>query len=299
MRKLRIFADDGLERNVVGLRLAVAREHGLRSGEPVDLRAPWDDRLRRRLAGWCEVDESEIGPDGCLVHPAELEELRRSFEDPYVVVESGRRPMPAFYALTWTVDEPRAERRAEDLLVIVDTSASMEGTPLRHARRALHGFVDRKRELGLDDRLGLVTFGGRGAAGVRVAARPSEAGESHEGFVRAVRRLRVGGLTPMAEALERAREVFSELMPRHADPDSSPRRRRLILVSDGHPCPGSPDEVLAVADTLAAEKVYVATVGVGEHFHRPLLAAVAARTGAHFVEAHRIRHLPALLETLA
>jgi len=50
---------------------------------------------------------------------------------------------------------------------------------------------------------------------------------------------------------------------------------------------------------MARQKIYLATVGVGEFFDRQLLTSVAARTRAPFVEVHEIRQLPHLLEALA
>ena len=97
----------------------------------------------------------------------------------------------------------------------------------------------------------------------------------------------------MAEALAQALEILETL---EVSPDS---RRRLILVTDGHPCPGAAADVEALLPRLASAGIRVATVGVGDGFDRNLLGRLAAGTNSPFVEVQRIRELLQILESLA
>jgi len=293
MRRLEAIADPLVPVSSVGLRVTVAHEHGFRDGEPVFVHSFHDEAKRVWFAAWHAVDEEEIGPDGCRLHPDVVPRLSDTQDGVYVTLSSGKPPQPSFFTFTWTYDAPEQERLPEDLLVLVDTSSSMEGTPLRNAKRALFRFVDSKRELGLDDRLGLLTFGGENETGVEVACPPTDG--SYEAFVRGVSQARARGRTPMAPALRKAMELLEEL----PEVPGARRRRRLLLITDGYPCPGGSEEVEELAEEMARQKIYLATVGVGEFFDRQLLTSVAARTRAPFVEVHEIRQLPHLLEALA
>lgn len=293
LRRLEAFAHPDLEPDCVAVRISVAEELGLHSGEGVFVGSFHDPASRIMLPSWTEAAEGDVGPDGCLVAPELLERLDGLAADRLVVLQSARPPLPCFYTLAWTVHEPETQPRPEDVVVLLDASSSMDGAPLRQAKRALLAFVDQKREAGLGDRLGLVTFGGDGPAGVEVVCRPRDAAAENQAFVDGVLGVRPAGLTPMAAALRQSMELMQEL-----DVDAS-RRRRLVLVTDGYPCPGSADEIRDLAPELADAGVRVATVGVGGGFDRGLLSFLAARTGAPFLEAHSIRQLPVLLEALA
>lgn len=296
MRRLEAIAEGSTPRESAGMRASLARDHGFRAGEPIFVCSFHNDEKRVWLAGWHPVDDDEIGPDGCLLHAEVIVWLSDAEGGVYVVLRSGKPPQPDFFTFCWTYEEPDPERLPEDLLVLVDTSSSMEGIPLRNARRALFRFVDCKRDLGLDDRLGLVTFGGEGDDGVDVVCLPgNDADGTYDAFARAVSQTRAKGRTPMAAALRKATEVL-ETLP---EEPGVRRRRRLLLITDGYPCPGDAEEIEALADELARQKVYIATVGVGEYFDRQLLTTLAARTRAPFVEVHEIRQLPYLLEALA
>ncbi len=296
MRRLLAILDPSAPPESVGLRLSVARELSFRVGEPVYVADAHDEAKRVWLPGWWEVADDQIGPDGCLLSAEVVGRLSELSEGVYVHLRSGRSPQPSFFTFSWTYEEPEEERPPEDLLVLLDTSSSMGGTPLRNAQRALYAFVDRKRELALEDRLGLVTFGGDAETGVEVVCLPvGEAAGNYDEFVRAVGESRPAGQTPMAAALEKALEILESL----PDTGGAPRRRRLLLITDGHPCPRDPDGIEALIERFESERVYLATVGVGEFFDRDLLTSMAARTRAPFVEVHQIRQLPYLLETLA
>ncbi len=294
-RRLQAIVESTGPAESVGLRHSVAAELGLRAGEPIFVINAHESGRRIWLPGWHEVDEDEIGPDGCLLRA----ELARQLDVPeagvYVYVSTGRLPEPSFFIFSWTYEEPAGERLPEDLLVLLDTSSSMNGRPLRNAKRALCAFVDRKRDLDLQDRLGLIVFGGDEESGVAIACQPAgDFAGNRRAFVAAVEAARAEGLTPMTAALRKAMAVLNEL----PELPGSRRRRRLILITDGYPS-DDPQGLDALVQQLEERKIYLATVGVGEFFNRKLLTTMAARTRAPFVEVHQIRQLPFLLEELA
>lgn len=297
MLKLLAYPHEDLPADRVGLPSTAARRLKLLAGEPLVATVERPEAPRLIVAGWAET--ANVGPDGCLLAPDLLGRLGIE-PGQTVCLDSARLPQPWFWSFFWDYEEPESAARAEDLLILLDTSSSMEGKPLHSAKRALYALLERKRErTGARppqeaeplDRIGLLTFGGEGRAGVRIACAP--AGGNEGPLLSAIERCRAGGMTPMAEALTEALAVLETLEP---SPDS---RRRLILVTDGHPCPGAAADVEALLPALAAARVRVATVGVGDGFDRNLLSRLAAGTNAPFVEVQRIRELLQTLESLA
>lgn len=278
----------------VGLRPSVASRLGLQAGEPLYLTSCETQDRRLRVPGW--YAEKKLGPDGCLVAGEMLASLGIPAEG-YLFLDSARPPQPSFHLFCWTHEDIDEEPAPEDLLVLLDVSGSMQGAPLRSAKRALIGFLDRRherqRELRLADRLGLITFGGTGREGVQMICPPAV--DDQGAFLEAVEAAEATGATPMAEALQVAIETLRALGSTAGDT----QRRRLILVTDGYPYPVESGALEGIVEELVREDIRVATVGVGEHFGRELLSSLAARTEASFVEVQRMRDLILLLEELA
>ena len=113
--------------------------------------------------------------------------------------------------------------------------------------------------------------------------------------MRAIEDTVADGRTPMTAALRKALEVLEEL----PEASESRRRRKIILISDGYPCPANHEEIDEIIEELARNDIYLATIGVGDLFDRHLLTRMAARTRAPFLEVHQVRQLPYLLEKLA
>lgn len=292
--RFQVFTRPDLPMDGVGLRPSMARRLGLQAGEPLYLTSCEASDRRVRVPGW--YDERRLGPDGCLV-PGEMLATLGVPAEGYIFLDSARPPQPSFHLFCWTYEDVDEEPVPEDLLVLLDVSGSMQGAPLRSAKRALLGFLDRRherqRELRLADRLGLITFGGTGREGVQMICPP--AADNQGAFLEAIESAEAGGATPMAEALQVAIETLRALGGTTGDA----QRQRLILVTDGYPYPAESGALEEIVEELAQEDVRVATVGVGEHFDRELLSSLAARTEAPFVEVQRMRDLILLLEELA
>jgi RHS repeat-associated protein len=137
-------------------------------------------------------------------------------------VEAPAPPPPA---------EPAAGRA---VMLVVDTSGSMSGTPLEQAQSALTASIDALRP---GDRAGLRSYGGSCGDGGAVLVAP--AADNRDELRTAVAGLSASGGTPTPEALEAA---VADL------PDDAPEKL-VVLVSDGQSTCGDP---CAVAEGIAA-----------------------------------------------
>lgn len=132
-----------------------------------------------------------------------------------------------------------AEKPAENLLLILDTSTSMDepfedSSKLGIAKQILTELVD---DIPDGTKVGFRSFGGCGNSKLLVPIGPIN--RAH--LKAQIQVLETGGATPLAYALEKAREDCSEI------PDS----KLLILVSDGmETCEGDP--IAAARDLVAA-----------------------------------------------
>lgn len=156
--------------------------------------------------------------------------------------------------------EARAAAFARDLVVLLDTSGSMEGEPLAHARRVVSALVDGLRD---DDTLELIEFSD---APRRWHRRPAKATASaREDALRWLASLRASGSTEMKDAIVEALAGLRD-----------DAQRQILLVTDGQI--GFEDEIVGeLARNLPAGS-RLHTLGVGESVNRSLLGP-AARAG--------------------
>jgi Ca-activated chloride channel homolog len=162
--------------------------------------------------------------------------------------------------LTPPAPEARPERLPRDLIVLLDTSGSMDGEPLAQARRVVSALIDTLDER---DRLELVEFSTVPSRWRRepVAASAPARAEA----LRWLSSLSASGGTEMRAGIVEA------LQPLRAE-----SQRQVVLVTDG--LIGSESEVVGtiVRDLPASCRVH--TVGVGSAVNRSLTMA-AARAG--------------------
>jgi Ca-activated chloride channel family protein len=158
-----------------------------------------------------------------------------------------------------------------DLVVLLDTSGSMTGQPLEHAKRVVAALIDSLRDENEKegdedreaDRLEMIAFSMKPRRWQQhpVAATADHRRKAH----RWLAGLRAGGCTEMLDA------VLEALRPLRAD-----AQRQVILVTDGQI--GFESELVAeLRDRLPAGS-RLHTVGVGEAVNRALLGP-AARAG--------------------
>lgn len=296
MLRLQAFPDERLPPERIGLPAAAIGRLELEPEELLAVSGEPPQAARLGPVAW--EPDAGLGPDGCSLAPEAFPELGIAPGDS-VLLRSVRVPQPWFWTFFWECQEEQGPARAEDILILLDTSGSMAGRPLSSAKRALHAFLARREELDRrgggtqqGDRIGLLSFSGEGPAGVRLWHPLNR--ERRIRFTEALQEVRANGSTPMAEAVVRALEIFGELGPPLPE-----RRRRILLISDGRPCPGHGAEVAARLPELAAAGIQVVAVGVGESFDRELLGKLAAGTRGSFIEVQRIRELLLSLEELA
>lgn len=173
-----------------------------------------------------------------------------------------------------------APATGRDVVVLLDLSASMgargpAGDPLAGARRAIQQLAAARR----DDRLALVAFGTR-------AAVLSPLTRDHATLVALASRLTPGALgarTALGDGLAVALKLVGGTVAGRAG---------IVLVTDGESNAGALAPMTA-AEVAAERGVSIDTVAVvsgggeGEpgRVNEPLLRALAARTGGHFVRA--------------
>jgi len=162
----------------------------------------------------------------------------------------------------------------------LDVSGSMAGRRLEELQLAVANFLLITQKLGLEDRIGIVTFGGT----ARILCSLTD---NYSRLIGYVKNLRADGSTPMAEALAYAlKEMLDhakivsiediQLMP------------RIILMTDGEP--DNERAVLDVASSLGQIGFPIACVGV-TGCKESLLRQITRSTKGMFVMASRIEEL--------
>lgn len=175
---------------------------------------------------------------------------------------AGAHAEAAYGLLTLVPPSPAAGLAAvpRDVIVLLDTSGSMAGAPLDHARRVVSALID---TLGPSDKLELIEFS---SAPRRWKWRPQEANEGTRKAAKAwLAGLRASGGTEMKDGILEALEPLR--------PDA---QRQVVLVTDG--LIGFEDEVLEAISEKLPPSSRVHTVGVGSGVNRSLTRP-AARVG--------------------
>ncbi len=117
---------------------------------------------------------------------------------------------------SWALNRKRA-----DIMLVVDTSGSMEGEKIELVRAGLETFLMR---ILAEDRVGLISFD----SSARVVTPLNPLSENRIGLQRAIGDLRAQGKTAVFDALELARQELEALPPAEDD-----RIRAIVLLSDG------------------------------------------------------------------
>ena len=164
-----------------------------------------------------------------------------------------------YFALLFAPALDVSERIDRDIVLVIDTSGSMEGEKLEQAKRAAQYVLER---LGEGDRFGLVTFSRDVEVFGEGLHRPADADDASD----YVEQLFAAGGTNIAGALERAFDLVS-----------GDRPSTLIFLTDGLPSVGPEDAeaILAIAEASAPDRTQLFAFGVGFDVDTVLLDALA------------------------
>jgi Ca-activated chloride channel homolog len=174
--------------------------------------------------------------------------------------------------LATALADERMAPRPLDLVVVVDTSASMnEADRIGFVKSGLDALVD---ELAEGDRLAIISYDSQARTVVELGA---DAATLHQ----AVAGLEAQGSTNLYDGLELGLVTAASA----ADPA---RAGRVLLLSDGVPTRGviAFEQIVAMADEHLATGPALSTVGVGNDYDPTLLTTLAEHGGggAYFVE---------------
>ncbi|MDE2640813.1 MAG: VWA domain-containing protein, partial [Chloroflexota bacterium] len=164
-----------------------------------------------------------------------------------------------YFALLFAPATQAAARVDRDLILVLDSSGSMEGEKLAQAKDAARFMLNR---LGPGDRYGVVDF----ATTVTVFGEGLTPAAEAAAGIAYVDRLLAGGSTNIAGALATALDLAGGERP-----------ATVVFLTDGLPTvgPDHPESILAVAQGSAAARTQMFTFGVGYDVDTILLDALA------------------------
>lgn len=167
------------------------------------------------------------------------------------------------------LDPNAMERPPLDLVIAVDTSGSMRGTPIGYVQQGLR---EMQRVLRPEDRLTLVTYD----TAARVAAEGLP-GDDVVGIEAAIERLVADGSTNLYDGLYTALEKADAAR-------EAGRETRVIFLSDGVGTAGltHPARLEALADAYARRGIGITTIGLGEDFDVDTMRAISDTGAGNF-----------------
>lgn len=156
-----------------------------------------------------------------------------------------------------------------DIVLVLDVSGSMSGTPLEETKKASANFVN--TILKEDASIGIVTYNGE-------ADRVSDFSMNKSTLQNVVSNLYDGGGTNIEAGLKEAQSMLN---------GSNAKKKIIVLMSDGEPNDGKQgDELVAYADEIKETGVFVYTIGffenLGEKSSAQLLMEQIASDGCHY-----------------
>lgn len=184
-----------------------------------------------------------------------------------VVLASGQSTVYARLRVSAKALPPARPRGPINVVLCIDTSGSMEGTPIDETRKAALGMVD---ALADGDRLAVVVFNTR----VETLLGPSELDAAVRSDVaERIRALKAEGTTDLAGGL---REAIS-MVESHYEKNGV---NRIVLLGDG--IPNDPSGIQYTVEQAASSGVAITTVGLGLDYDEALMGKIAQLSGGRF-----------------
>jgi Mg-chelatase subunit ChlD len=149
---------------------------------------------------------------------------------------------------------------SRDIMLLIDTSASMEGRPILEVKYAVSQFLQTIEFSNLDNqRIGLISFGHQGVKRHLPLQRDITLLQGH------IAQFNTGGTTALDTALQLALDTFRE-NPVEAD------ERIIFILSDGHP--NQPDKAKTIAMQIKQQDIRIITIGIGTKINSEYLSTI-------------------------
>lgn len=181
-----------------------------------------------------------------------------------------------------TKELERANRPRINLALAIDTSGSMEGDAIVHARNAASEIVDALHD---GDVLSVVAF--NSGAQTLVPSTPITA-DNRAALKQAIGTMKARGTTAMAQGLSQA---FAQA---HAGRVSD-GVNRIVLLSDG--VPNDEGQLAALADQSRQHGIAITALGLGVDYNETLLADISQRSGGTFHYVEKSEQVAEVFET--
>lgn len=186
------------------------------------------------------------------------------------------------------IDVPAARRKVRApaaVALVVDTSGSMGGAKIEHARAAAKAFVDKLPD---GDILSLASFADTAE---ELVAPTALSAATRPGVMRAIATLEPTGSTNLFDGLRLAERRAVTAPATHGV-------RRVVLISDGQANvgPSSPDVLGAIAQRGADHGVQVTSLGVGADYDERTLNALAVASSGRLYHLTEPREMSSIME---
>ncbi len=169
------------------------------------------------------------------------------------------------------IDGEKWQRKASNIVVVVDKSGSMSGRPLDLVKESLNSLVG---ELGPNDSLSIVLYGDR----AHLYLPPHKLEKKHRDKVlKAIHAIESSGSTNMERGLKIGYKLATELK------SESNNQTRVILFTDERPNVGATQagSFIAMATEASKQGVGLTTIGVGVQFDAALAHSIGSARGGN------------------
>ena len=199
------------------------------------------------------------------------------------VVQTGEARKVVVRALVRPYTRRETVRAPLAVALVLDKSGSMASDgKMDNAKR---GALEALKMLDSRDVATIIVYDDN--ASVLVRARSVGNGAKEPAFLRAISRVRSGGMTALHDGVVLGAEQLEPFIDEGFIP-------RIVLLSDGiaNVGPSSTEELARLGRGLARREMTITTIGLGLDYHEDLMTALAAESGGNAYFARNARMLP-------